>query len=848
MIEKNKILGGGGVDSYLSTSNNKINCESKNNKKTNSQNATKDLIEIKKENCSNLQSTKFNNEHIVNYKERVYKNSCKYFLCCNSAKANKTKTLNPNSIKNYFNNKSNTYAISNKFVVKSTIMFLLWLFVFIMSLTMLCYFNNSNGNKLNTTMAVDAIEDTGEAVDFRENGGDGSINNPYIIKSPMNLRYLSINQTMENTTGEPFLYASYKLIANINYTCKADVSAFDRWTPIGTTESSAFSGSFDGSGYTITFTQTIYIVDSSGVEMSDKVYGGLFGYVKSLENKTVNIKNLTINWSGNDIIEINNQNYTGLVVEQTYLSYFQVYAGGIVGFIKNELISPILISNCNSAGNINGLFSSYKSASLIAYVGGIVGKAEVESSGEIIISRCKNLSMVRSANAVKSYVGGIVGVSSSSNSVVSECCNIGEIQVNNIFECYAGGITGSDGTINDCYNTGDVSHATYAGGISGECYYGEITNCYNEGDITTNNDRETYAGGIVGFCYDKTINNCYNKGNIISYRNTGGISGYGGIINNCYNLGKVVANANGYYSTAAGGIAGSAATVTNCFSLGIAPTATASGSNAIAYKSGIVGEEGSVSYSYHNYGSSYGNVSGTTINRSDLATKVKSQNGLLSLTWNSSYSWDFASIWGINSNVNESYPYLKYIEECYVTYKVITDSVSEEKTINYGLKNDLSSETILSVSDSGLTMPLGKIFSHWEDEFGNIYKVGYSFQLSSNLVLTAIWSEFVDIAFDVTTNVGVIFNICDSDSNILQSIYVTTGSSFTDTIPTFTYNALIGQSYKVLISTPYTSAIQHTNVEGQQNLVGRVLYLTVNEEFTVTMNISGYLGGNSIVV
>ena len=82
---------------------------------------------------------------------------------------------------------------------------------------------------------------------------------------------------------------------------------------------------------------------------------------------------------------------------------------------------------------------------------------------------------------------------------------------------YAGGVCGwNTGTIENCYNTGDVSGTSeygfaYAGGVCGLNDYGTIENCYNTGEVSgtgTSTDGSGYAGGVCGW-NTGTIENCY---------------------------------------------------------------------------------------------------------------------------------------------------------------------------------------------------------------------------------------------------------------------------------------------------------------------------------------------------
>ena len=114
---------------------------------------------------------------------------------------------------------------------------------------------------------------------------------------------------------------------------------------------------------------------------------------------------------------------------------------------------------------------------------------------------------------------------------------------------YAGGVCGwNTGTIENCYNTGDVSGTSeygfvYAGGVCGLNDYGTIENCYNTGDVSgTSSYGFAYAGGVCGLNDYGTIENCYNTGEVSGTGTStdgsgyaGGVCGYNtGTITNCY--------------------------------------------------------------------------------------------------------------------------------------------------------------------------------------------------------------------------------------------------------------------------------------------------------------------------
>ncbi|MDY0276569.1 MAG: InlB B-repeat-containing protein [Acholeplasma sp.] len=119
---------------------------------------------------------------------------------------------------------------------------------------------------------------------------------------------------------------------------------------------------------------------------------------------------------------------------------------------------------------------------------------------------------------------------------------------------FTGGIVGRNyGTIENVYNTADVTGSTYVGGISG-WNDKSISYAFNSG-IISNNVR--YVGGITGgIAKNSLIEYVYNTGNVYStatsgYTETGGISGYvAGNLSNAYSTGAV------YGRNYLGGIAG----------------------------------------------------------------------------------------------------------------------------------------------------------------------------------------------------------------------------------------------------------------------------------------------------
>lgn len=241
------------------------------------------------------------------------------------------------------------------------------------------------------------------------------------------------------------------------------------WEPIGT-ESTNFRGVFDGNGYKI---KNLYINNP------EQNYIGLFGVVEYATISNVYLENVDI---------------TG-----------KYYVGGIVGESRN--ISTI--SYCVVGGEVNGAEN----------VGGIVGKQYLSDyvNGTNYIKYCMNAAPISGNN----FVGGIVGYSHSYYSYsgyygdnyrysdVIYCANTGTVKASG---SYAGGVVGySTGnrlsqTNTYCYNTGNVSATSYAGGLIGSCSssYTYVTHCYSVGTVTATSN---YGGCFGSNPYSSTF--CY---------------------------------------------------------------------------------------------------------------------------------------------------------------------------------------------------------------------------------------------------------------------------------------------------------------------------------------------------
>ncbi|MEX0594937.1 MAG: hypothetical protein WD512_00420, partial [Candidatus Paceibacterota bacterium] len=185
-------------------------------------------------------------------------------------------------------------------------------------------------------------------------GGSGTEEDPYLIESKFDLKYLSENSGLWSK--------DFKQISDIYFSTE-DFSANGEFyydgkgfLPIANLYAEAFSGTYNGNGKII---DSLYINRNSSGDNSD---GGLFGFIKYSDIKNLSLTNVNIKGrssvgalaSGSHLSEINNVYVTGEIeIESGYI-------GGLIGAtewttITHSSCDCIVISNASSdAGGIVG--------------------------------------------------------------------------------------------------------------------------------------------------------------------------------------------------------------------------------------------------------------------------------------------------------------------------------------------------------------------------------------------------------------------------------------------------------------------------------------------------------------
>ena len=217
---------------------------------------------------------------------------------------------------------------------------------------------------------------------------------------------------------------------DINITLTADIDLTGKnWTPIGTSFSNKYTGTFDGGGHTI---------KGLTVTTNDQFVGlfGSIGYAGTVKNVMM------------EDVQITSNHGSG-------------FAGGVAGF------SDGTIENCSVSGSVSGT----------VYVGGVVGAQWNGST-----TGCSSSATVKGTV----YVGGVVG-QTNGGATLTACYATGNviIEIDPVTNISGGGLVGLNGGngVCACYATGNVTStgsSTVNVYIGGFCGYNSttVTACY----------------------------------------------------------------------------------------------------------------------------------------------------------------------------------------------------------------------------------------------------------------------------------------------------------------------------------------------------------------------------------
>ena len=256
----------------------------------------------------------------------------------------------------------------------------------------------------------------------------------------------------------------------IDITLTGNITLTGDWTPIGTSISNAYKGTFDGGGHTIT---------GLTVTTSDQ-YAGLFGYIGSGGT----VKNVVL--EGVQIESDNDMSDVGGVAGQSYGNIENCSVSGSVSVSGTNSIAGGVVGY-QTGGSITGCSSS-ATVNAGGVAGGVVGLAD----GGATLTACYATDNVtiESSGTGSYFAGGVVG-NNGSSSTLKACYAWGSVTGSGSGTVYVGGVTGSNdlGTLTACYHakgtvsgpggaTGGVAgrnfkDSMFGGGIITACYWGD---------------------------------------------------------------------------------------------------------------------------------------------------------------------------------------------------------------------------------------------------------------------------------------------------------------------------------------------------------------------------------------
>ncbi|MCG8530865.1 MAG: T9SS type A sorting domain-containing protein [Desulfovibrionales bacterium] len=189
--------------------------------------------------------------------------------------------------------------------------------------------------------------------DFKEvysfSGGDGSVENPFLISTIEELAQLGIYDTLKDR--------SYKLIDDIDASKTKNWNSGEGFLPIGST--SRFTGTFNGNGHVISH---LFINNK-------RDFSGVFSYVSGEDTRIEKLGIVDLQLQGGKFVGgLVGGLYANAVVDQCYVSG-HVEGSYITGGLVGNHVSEALIKNCFSMAYVNGHDN----------VGGLVGYKSVRA-------------------------------------------------------------------------------------------------------------------------------------------------------------------------------------------------------------------------------------------------------------------------------------------------------------------------------------------------------------------------------------------------------------------------------------------------------------------------------------
>ena len=318
-------------------------------------------------------------------------------------------------------------------------------------------------------------------------GGKGTKDDPYQIATGSQLAYFAKRVNAEEY-GEKYADTYFELTEDIDLGGK-------EWTPVGETvadlimgghEYFVFSGNFDGNGYTI---KNLTIGTETSPYSGDVC--GLFGATSGTIEDVV-LENVSINYVGG--------NHSS--------GYGFRMGGALVGYSMGDIVNCTVIGLDMKAGS-DGSYVALNS------IGGLVGIQD----GVTTVSHSRVSGKIEESTK-QGNVGGFVGTLVKGSSAKYCGADVSVEVTGNGRGIAVGGFVGiGNGTTTDetlienCYATGNITGAEYAGGFVGNISGLNISNCYAKGDVSKCFVGASFMGtDAASNNYYGTVKNCYATG------------------------------------------------------------------------------------------------------------------------------------------------------------------------------------------------------------------------------------------------------------------------------------------------------------------------------------------------
>ncbi len=318
-------------------------------------------------------------------------------------------------------------------------------------------------------------------------GGKGTKDDPYQIATGSQLAYFA-ERVNAGEYGEKYADTYFELTSDIDLGGK-------EWDPIGDTVSAlilggkdylVFAGNFDGKGYTI---KNLTIGTEASPYSGDVC--GLFGATSGTIEDVV-LENVSINYIG----------------EKYSSAYYFRMAGALVGYSMGDIVNCTVTGLDMKAGS-DGSYVTLNS------IGGLVGIQD----GDTTVSHSRVSGKIEETTK-KGNVGGFVGTLVKGSSakycgadVSVEVTGNGRGIAVGGFVGIGNGVTTDETLIENCYATGNITGAEYAGGFVGNISGLNISNCYAKGNVSKCFVGASFMGtDAASNNYYGTVKNCYATG------------------------------------------------------------------------------------------------------------------------------------------------------------------------------------------------------------------------------------------------------------------------------------------------------------------------------------------------